>query len=218
MRISTHAPARGATEGAKAYYNVAIISTHAPTGGATNFRSLYETGNFISIHAPTGGATVVAVCMSMLWIYFNPRSHGGSDVELMFYDEFIPISIHAPTGGATYFGCHHSTRNRFQSTLPRGERQMFGSVTARSEKFQSTLPRGERLLCKRAETACRMISIHAPTGGATNILHQIGQQEFDFNPRSHGGSDNTSSGFISICERNFNPRSHGGSDDVLRKL
>ena len=171
MRISTHAPARGATEGAKAYYNVAIISTHAPTGGATNFRSLYETGNFISIHAPTGGATVVAVCMSMLWIYFNPRSHGGSDgVSDMREILFKAFQSTLPRGERPWSPGHHETAENFNPRSHGGSdsgRRLYVHVV---DIFQSTLPRGERLMIFRICLKNISISIHAPTGGATADL------------------------------------------------
>ena len=57
--------------------------------------------------------------------------------------------------------------SRFQSTLPRGERQRRAVILGISLEFQSTLPRGERPDC------CR----------DTDIDIQ------NFNPRSHEGSD-----------------------------
>ena len=55
------------------------------------------------------------------------------------------------------------------------------------------------------------ISIHAPTGGATPCRRSPLRDPEYFNPRSHGGSDNS---LLSSNLRfsNFNPRSHGGSD------
>ena len=111
---------------------------------------------------------------------------------------------------------------------------MFGSVTARSEKFQSTLPRGERQSSPEVTEREMEISIHAPTGGATRSGKQIYHHATDFNPRSHGGSDEDLAEYIAkpieisihaptggatgisghFIQRakNFNPRSHGGSD------
>ena len=56
---------------------------------------------------------------------------------------------------------------RFQSTLPRGERQLPVAALVFSGKFQSTLPRGERLICPDPPHSITAISIHAPTRGAT---------------------------------------------------
>ena len=80
MRISIHAPTRGATLECLKGYHVFMISIHAPTRGATSYRLVerFSRGIFqstlprgerqnsgrlgwvksgISIHAPTRGAT-----------------------------------------------------------------------------------------------------------------------------------------------------------------
>ena len=145
MRISTHAPARGATEGAKAYYNVAIISTHAPTGGATKRQ---------------GRDNVPYQFQSTL-----PR--GERPTKLTTNVTTAKISIHAPTGGATCISEDCGSCEKFQSTLPRGERRFRKSRSTRSIKFQSTLPRGERHSDGVYVDSYITISIHAPTGGAT---------------------------------------------------
>ena len=80
----------------------------------------------ISIHAPTRGATSGSFLTSRS-LYFNPRSHEGSDHRYLV------------TG---------SPLAEFQSTLPRGERQMGNFIPYLISKFQSTLPRGERPLLK----------------------------------------------------------------------
>ena len=123
------------------------ISIHAPTRGATRcrqhensyqrgFQSTLPRGErrrvyrechgllCISIHAPTRGATISVTLIICWFIYFNPRSHEGSDVsvcvsrllEVLFqstlprgerqyplslFRQFHTISIHAPTRGAT---------------------------------------------------------------------------------------------------------------------
>ena len=102
VRISTHAPAGGATRGPCAGIQPRNISTHAPAGGATAvgpnpkkqmllflLTPLREgrpakpgygvQGHHISTHAPAGGATC-----------WNGR--GAST---------LGISTHAPAGGAT---------------------------------------------------------------------------------------------------------------------
>ena len=121
-------------------------------------------------------------------VNFNPRSHEGSDGECILQRVDDGISIHAPTRGATFLNAnsvlpttisiHAPTRGatrvlelkrrgwKFQSTLPRGERQITVHPNLLFTEFQSTLPRGERL----SMTLLRALSS-------------------DFNPRSHEGSD-----------------------------
>ena len=61
----------------------------------------------ISIHAPTRGATFQLPEVLSKGIYFNPRSHEGSD---------------------EHFRAKRSYCLKFQSTLPRGERLPMGGV------------------------------------------------------------------------------------------
>ena len=77
----------------------------------------------ISIHAPTRGATMPFNAYALIW----------------------NISIHAPTRGATSLEI----------------------INAGVEKFQSTLPRGERHKESYDINLVTLISIHAPTRGAT---------------------------------------------------
>ena len=100
--------------------------------------------------------------------YFNPRSREGSDIQ--------------PTRNK------RETADKFQSTLPRGERLVFRDPFMQSAGFQSTLPRGERRL-------------HTPLDSSAAY----------FNPRSREGSDAFGERAM-ITFQNFNPRSREGSD------
>ena len=61
FRISTHAPAGGATVALKPVSTPTLISTHAPAGGATWRRCCWPPRpSSISTHAPAGGATAFA--------------------------------------------------------------------------------------------------------------------------------------------------------------
>ena len=102
----------------------AEISIHAPARGATMQAQKRAILQRISIHAPARGATRSLFRIAKAGSYFNPRSREGSDVN--------PL----PRRGASI---------RFQSTLPRGERQ----------ESTGRFPAPE------------FISIHAPARGAT---------------------------------------------------
>ena len=77
----------------------------------------------ISIHAPAKGATRFFKTCYCTITNFNPRSREGSD---------------------TTATSAHRHRNRFQSTLPRRERQVATPQNKDIIGFQSTLPRRER--------------------------------------------------------------------------
>ena len=114
--------------------------------GSDNFNHQYSSNLIISIHTPTRGATVprmdYIISMTLfqstlprgerqenhiadylLYIYFNPHSHEGSDRSKDgLYNQHDVISIHTPTRGATCNIQIMYSSSRFQSTLPRGER------------------------------------------------------------------------------------------------
>ncbi len=77
------------------------ISTHAPTRGATPLQIMTLNSSRISTHAPTRGATYLPNFRQQLLTYFNPRSHEGSDLQVIPERSLFQISTHAPTRGAT---------------------------------------------------------------------------------------------------------------------
>ncbi len=124
IRISIHAPARGATKkgaciisqvkdfnprsregsdysGGKNTSGIRI-SIHAPARGATMLLPFIQLRHAISIHAPARGATKQPYLSANLTKNFNPRSREGSDKEDITFTAIFCISIHAPARGATY--------------------------------------------------------------------------------------------------------------------
>ena len=101
----------------------------------------------ISIHAPTRGATTGQLRHSILSLYFNPRSHEGSDSDktrVLLCN--AGISIHAPTRGATQVtDSPPSAAFDFNPRSHEGSDQNQTLHRCFHCLFQSTLPRGERL-------------------------------------------------------------------------
>ena len=81
---------------------------------------------------------------------FNPRSHEGSDVELVALMFGMVGSIHAPTRGATEVG----------KPFP-----LFQRVSIHAPTRGATPD-------KRVQVSSDQVSIHAPTRGATNEIAQ----------------------------------------------
>ena len=106
LSISIHAPTRGATMYQSKIRHIAIDFNPRSHEGSDRFSLHQLTIYEISIHAPTRGATLRCIKCFIPVINFNPRSHEGSD--------------NVPKQDKTY--C-----DRFQSTLPRGERPLFAS-------------------------------------------------------------------------------------------
>ena len=79
-------------------------------------------------------------------------------------------------------------------------------------RFQSTHPRGVRLKPLQIGAVDVVISIHAPTWGATCPSGRLLINLKNFNPRTHVGCDET--GFnLKLLSKDFNPRTHVGCDN-----
>ena len=236
--ISIHAPARGATAGITATQNLSqdfnprsregsdtVCSPFVISSQYFNPRSregsdlpswcIWSMASIISIHAPARGATGDAKDIWLAVRNFNPRSREGSDIQ--------------PTRNK------RETADKFQSTLPRGERHHSVAFSVFLLPFQSTLPRGERPFSGSDSILCGNISIHAPARGATkeksaparisSFQSTLPRGErlvkpcclkypFNFNPRSREGSDAEKRRGNCMAKVNFNPRSREGSDGM----
>ena len=187
--ISIHAPARGATCCWIRKCPSHTISIHAPARGATHVHLLFIPDQPYFNPRSREGSDFFFCLKRYILFNFNPRSREGSDFCIQCSFILLLISIHAPARGATSVRCfetfckfYFNPRSRegsdqhenlamqsyqkFQSTLPRGERQKIlpflraevhfnprsreGSdrnlrrIIATLRRFQSTLPRGER--------------------------------------------------------------------------
>ena len=108
--------------------------------------SLEKAVENISIHAPTRGATTCRIAS-----FFTGR-----------------ISIHAPTRGATLIDLFIRVfLDNFNPRSHEGSDGIHFVTPVVTVLFQSTLPRGERHEMDIVKTLPTVISIHAPTRGAT---------------------------------------------------
>ena len=103
------------------------ISTHAPAGGATGDGGKAKgEPAYISTHAPAGGATLWSKCLSGSSFNFYSRPCGRGDVMALENGEKEDISTHAPAGGATSCsgGCKSSCTDFYSRPCGRGDSQM----------------------------------------------------------------------------------------------
>ncbi len=98
------------------------VSIHAPARGATSVER-HSQDSPVSIHAPARGATRHFRIFDTSYTRFNPRPRAGGDCP--------DLPGRAPI--------------RFQSTPPRGGRQIHSQERLLWSVFQSTPPRGGRL-------------------------------------------------------------------------
>ncbi len=169
-------------------------------------------GHCISIHAPTRGATL-------------PWFSGIRPVV---------ISIHAPTRGATGSPCKSSRHpGHFNPRAHAGRDVANPQYRSHRPYFNPRAHAGRDL--NENERPCNflLISIHAPTRGATSsICHRVITNN-NFNPRAHAGRDADkmrhlrweyisihapTRGATRFCDLfcpavfHFNPRAHAGRD------
>ena len=147
MRISIHAPTRGATGGKDIIGGASEISIHAPTRGATDeCRAWKEKHNAFQSTLPRGERpNCFDHCQGEMDISIHAPTRGATLTDLGYEVQF-KISIHAPTRGATTFpGTFRSTYNYFNPRSHEGSDRRYHRPE-RDPLFQSTLPRGERLL------------------------------------------------------------------------
>ena len=145
------------------------VSIHAPTRGATFISVALRTENTVSIHAPTRGATVQRYTY-LYNVKFQSTHPRGVRLGFTWYGfRMICVSIHAPTRGATAPLLASPPRQLFQSTHPRGVRLNLDYSMMKTIEFQSTHPRGVRHEIHVDNELSRIVSIHAPTRGATAL-------------------------------------------------
>ena len=235
--ISIHAPTWGATRVMRLMADWLFISIHAPTWGATPENGMYVTfalfqsthprgvrllfyaadpgGYAISIHAPTWGATSMLSVSIAIKLNFNPRTHVGCDQPRLLTR---PRSMHF--NPRTHVGCDCWRRTAAPTSSYFNPRTHVGCDIP-DLVFSAKLD---------------IISIHAPTWGATRRRPRQRSRSWNFNPRTHVGCDislpaaalaykisihaPTWGATTSGCTRrrrrtDFNPRTHVGCDVSL---
>ena len=102
-RVSIHAPARGATGFSTGFQQPIVVSIHAPARGATFIVCALPVRTIVSIHAPARGATSKMGPHTSKMPCFNPRAREGRDLWTYLRSLAPLVSIHAPARGATSF-------------------------------------------------------------------------------------------------------------------
>ncbi len=141
------------------------VSIHAPTWGATVEQSLESRSTGFNPRAHVGRDPVIEAEAVSLWC-FNPRAHVGRDKQARIHIACVGVSIHAPTWGATSLHLMSPMRSEFQSTRPRGARQIADHDLEPSHSFNPRAHVGRDITAIHALQSGG-VSIHAPTWGAT---------------------------------------------------
>ena len=164
--ISIHAPTRGATHLLPQREISSVFQSTLPRGERPASANPAFASFVISIHAPTRGATAVSGdSIVFSWISIHAPTRGAT-MEYLLINSIKIISIHAPTRGATGTMVGEAIAEKFQSTLPRGERQLICLSVAGSGDFNPRSHEGSDFI------------------GSSTLSKYV-----YFNPRSHEGSD-----------------------------
>ena len=193
------------------------LSIHAPTRGATNASStasadsifqstfLQEERQFLSF----ASGSYFYFQSTLLQEERRPTQRGKM--------RYLYLSIHAPTRGATTKTGHIPVLGNFQSTLLQEERlQQLQSCSLRS-LFQSTLLQEERQSHSSIPIPFILLSIHAPTRGATTpSITYCTPSSLSIHAPTRGATCRGNPPPRPHCP--FNPRSYKRSDFFINEL
>ena len=135
--------------------------------GATTSALFFLWQIAISIHAPVRGATIRVIVRFLLFIIISIHApvRGATTAKINELQE-QNISIHAPVRGATNLSLRLESPDRFQFTLPCGERPDHEHYKPLERDFNSRSRAGSDYESPGPYAAI-WISIHAPVRGAT---------------------------------------------------
>ena len=143
--ISIHAPARGATS-INPFFSSSTINFNPRSREGSDLNQPL----FLFIHhkfqstLPRGERRLIQITKRQTE-NFNPRSREGSDASVSVAATAVGISIHAPARGATELDCHIIMHEEnFNPRSREGSDRKAITILSLLQKFQSTLPRGER--------------------------------------------------------------------------
>ena len=132
--------------------------------------------------------------MGLALTYFNPRSHERSDLNLF---------------GAVLIFLYFNPRSHERSD------KLFVAVKVWYPIFQSTLPREERQNTLSPTASEILISIHAPTRGATATATRYVNVCLYFNPRSHERSDSKAFEYCSAYRISIHAPTRGATNCIV---
>ena len=121
----------------------------------------------VSIHTPTKGVTWYLLRLIPISSSFNPHTHEGCDIMLLFIRLAVEVSIHTPTKGVTHSLCAFSCLLRVSIHTP---------------------TKGVTLVWCSSHSVS-LVSIHTPTKGVTRLSGQTASVLPRFNPHTHEGCD-----------------------------
>ena len=169
------------------------------------------TNKLVSIHAPTWGATCPHRASRTVADVSIHAPTWGATSGLSVTIARIHVSIHALTRGATNVSLFSCSQSMFQSTHPLGVRQLLCDVSFTHSVVSIHAPtRGATEEIQEKQRIAR-VSIHAPTRGATYGFGKDFNTTMLFQSTHPLGVRRRSAGG-ERKDKCFNPRTHSGCD------
>ncbi len=174
LDVSIHAPARGATVVPALIGQDGVVSIHAPARGATRQphggRHALRGFNPRSRAGSDGGRVARG---ERAGAFQSTLPRGERPKLIDFYNDYLAVSIHAPARGATITMKLSAASIVVSIHAPaRGATVPLSPSLWSVSKFQSTLPRGERQHPGSLISPLKRVSIHAPARGATRAAER----------------------------------------------
>ena len=167
IKISIHAPARGATK-AVGGVDVPVDNFNPRTREGCDLIYSDRTICDPNFNPRTREGCDPLFTSSRDNKNFNPRTREGCDVQAISGASAADIFQSTHPRGVRRARKHRTRSDvTFQSTHPRGVRLYHGIYCNHKIRFQSTHPRGVRPALTLFSYGTRIISIHAPARGAT---------------------------------------------------
>ena len=235
LRVSIHAPARGATLACPDCGSVWGVSIHAPARGATSIAGGGGLGGGVFQSTPPRGGRPRAAGLAhrdrrfnprpraggdkaqewgRLWMYcFNPRPRAGGDREKKDPAAAFDVSIHAPARGATAENPRAVLQRGRFNPRPRagGDRSAMGLWSAAVVSIHAPARGATNPPCLAADRA--VFQSTPPRGGRPRLVVPPSPVS-RFNPRPRAGGDCKTGRSVPAfgC---FNPRPRAGGDEWL---
>ncbi len=228
--VSTHAPARGATEaqrhvghclkfqptrprGARPILEAlplwqALFQPTRPRGARLWINGQRHPSRHVSTHAPARGATVRHPPAPPARLVYTPLARVGRDPRSTRDASLLRVSTHAPARGATDHNNTSFLLLQFQPTRPRGARRALCRRSAATQGFNPRAREG-RDVDQRQQGHGDDVSTHAPARGATS-RYQAPPAVVLFQPTRPRGARPTASG-VSGVSSEFQPTRPRGS-------
>ncbi len=212
-KVSTHAPARGATTQGAKLGSLRMVLTHAPARGATSSSAAASWLAWLFQPTRPHGARPPPPPPPSRRSSFNPRARTGRDAGSISTRWARMVSTHAPARGATAAAAKgRRADGLFQPTRPHGARPAARVGVRQDLRVSTHAPARGATSGERPLWLISGVSTHAPARGATKWPSRSATTGSVFQPTRPHGARHDHRSQPGGTRRSFNPRARTGRD------